>query len=118
MTKILALCAGNSYGRQMAKTFVKSFDPSLEAGTFPAKEARPKAVQVMKEVGLEISDRSPKLVKEFLDEKFITVRDDARQTCPAFLGKVAHRLRYGFVEPANAKGAMKRQPKTSEKSEI
>lgn len=95
----------------MAEVFLKSFDSSLEvysAGTFPAKKVHPKAVQVMKEVGLDISNHSPKLVGDFLDKEFdyvITVCDDARQTCPAFLGKVTHRLHYGFEDPADAKGS-------------
>ncbi len=110
MTKILVLCTGNSCRSQMAEAFLKSFDSSLDvhsAGTFPAKKVHPKSVQVMKEIGLDISKNSPKLVGDFLQDEFdyvITVCDDARQTCPAFLGKVKHRLHYGFEDPADAEG--------------
>lgn len=108
--KILVLCTGNSCRSQMAEGFLKHFDPSLtvySAGTDPAKEVHPKAIKAMNEIGIDISSNSPKLVDEFLKEKFqyvITVCDDANETCPAFIGKVENRLHIGFEDPAKATG--------------
>ena len=35
----------------------------------------------------------------------ITVCDDAKETCPVFLGKVKHRMHFGFEDPSNASGS-------------
>ncbi len=111
MPKILVLCTGNSCRSQMAEGFLKSFDSTLEvysAGTVPSVRVHPKAVQVMKEVGIDISHGYPKKVDEFLHDTFdyvITVCDNAKETCPVFLGKVTHRLHKGFDDPADATGS-------------
>lgn len=109
--KILILCTGNSCRSQMAEGFLKSFDASLEvysAGTNPAAKVHPKAVQVMQEVGIDISANYPKNVDQFLDQSFdyvITVCDHARETCPVFMGKVKEQLHIGFEDPAEATGS-------------
>jgi len=108
--KILILCTGNSCRSQMAEGFLKSFDSRLEvdsAGTNPALQANPFAVAVMDEVGIDISQNKPKSVDLFLSDSFdyvITVCDNARETCPFFLGKVKNRLHMGFEDPADAVG--------------
>lgn len=109
--KILILCTGNSCRSQMAEGFLKSFDPELEvysAGTNPSKQVHPKAVMVMNEVGIDISKNYPKLVDQFLSDSFdyvITVCDNARETCPIFIGEVKNQLHIGFEDPAEATGA-------------
>lgn len=94
----------------MAEGFLKSFDKNIEvysAGTFPASKVHPKAIAVMKELGLDISGGRPKSVDHFLRNEFdyvITVCDNAKETCPVFSGKVRHRLHIGFDDPAGASG--------------
>ncbi|MCF8302890.1 MAG: arsenate reductase ArsC [Bacteroidales bacterium] len=108
--KILILCTGNSCRSQMAEGFLKSFDPNLEvhsAGTMPSRQVHPKAIQVMNEIGIDISNGLPKQVDQFLEKPFnyvITVCDSAKETCPLFTGKVDHRLHIGFDDPAEATG--------------
>ena len=108
--KILILCTGNSCRSQMAEGFLKSFDSYLEvysAGTNPSNQVHPKAILVMKEVGIDLSKNYPKIVDQFLDESFnyvITVCDNAKETCPVFVGKVGKQLHIGFEDPADAKG--------------
>lgn len=108
--KILILCTGNSCRSQMAEGFLKSFDPELEvysAGTNPSDAVHPKAIQVMKEVGIDISGGYPKNVDQFLDQSFdyvITVCDNAKETCPVFMGDVKEQLHIGFEDPAEATG--------------
>ncbi|KUO63487.1 protein tyrosine phosphatase [bacterium BRH_c32] len=108
--KILILCTGNSCRSQMAEEFLKSFDPELEvysAGTNPSKQVHPKAIQVMKEVGIALSKNYPKLVDQFITDPFdyvITVCDNAKETCPVFIGKVGKQLHIGFDDPAEATG--------------
>ena len=94
----------------MAEGFLKSFDPKWEvysAGTKPAGQVHPKAIQVMKERSIDLSSHRPKMVDQFLDESFdyvITVCDNAKETCPVFVGRVKHRLHIGFDDPAEATG--------------
>jgi len=109
--KILILCTGNSCRSQMAEGFLKSFDKKWEvfsAGTEPSDRVHPKAVQVMKEIGIDISNNFPKSVDKFLNEAFdyvITVCGGANESCPTFAGKVNNRLHIGFDDPAEATGS-------------
>jgi arsenate reductase len=95
----------------MANGFLQSFDSNItvcSAGTQPATQVNPKAIKVMEEVGIDISHHIPTLVDEYIDEEWdfvITVCDDANETCPAFLGKVKHRLHIGFEDPSHASGS-------------
>jgi len=108
--KILILCTGNSCRSQMAEGFLKMFDRDLEvysAGTKPAEKVNQNAVQVMREVGIDISSHYPKDVEQFINQSFdyvITVCDNAKETCPVFIGKVGKQLHIGFEDPAEAKG--------------
>ena len=108
--RVLVLCTGNSARSQMAAAFLKSFDARLDvysAGTAPAPRINPHAVQVMREVGIDISGGAPKSVKRFVNQSFdyvITVCDDADKNCPNFTGKVGKRLHIGFIDPAKATG--------------
>ena len=108
--KVLILCTGNSCRSQMAHGFLQSFNKNIEvrsAGTEPATQVNQKAVQVMKEVGIDISHHSPKMVGQYLNEEWdyvITVCDHANETCPLFSGKVKHRLHIGFEDPSHATG--------------
>jgi arsenate reductase len=94
----------------MAEGFLKSFDKNLEvysAGTKPAEKVNPNAIKVMNEVGIDLSSNYPKLVDQFLNETFdfvITVCDNAKETCPVFIGKVGKQLHIGFEDPADATG--------------
>jgi arsenate reductase len=95
----------------MAQGFLKSFDDKIEvesAGTQPASKVNLNAVKVMGETGIDISKNSPKSVDEFLNNEWdyvITVCDDAKEICPVFLGKVKHRMHFGFEDPSNASGS-------------
>ncbi len=94
----------------MAEGFLKSFDPNLEvfsAGTKPSSQVHPKAIKVMKEIGIDLSKKAPKNIEQFLNKSFdyvITVCDNAKETCPVFLGKVGKQLHIGFEDPAEAFG--------------
>ena len=108
--KVLILCTGNSCRSQMAEGFLQSFDKNIEvhsAGTVPVKQVNPKAVKVMAEAGIDISSHYPKLVDKYINDEWdyvITVCDDAKETCPVFIGKVKTRLHLGFEDPSHTKG--------------
>ena len=94
----------------MAEGFLNAFNSGMEvysAGTHPSTEVHPLAVEVMKEMNIDLSHHHPKSVDRFLGSEFdyvITVCGGAKESCPAFTGKVKHRLHIGFDDPAEAKG--------------
>lgn len=108
--KILILCTGNSCRSQMAHGILQSLDSRLKvasAGTEPAKMVNPKAIEVMSEIGLDISNHKPEIVDTYLNDEWdyvITVCGGANEACPAFMGKVKHRLHIGFDDPSHATG--------------
>jgi len=76
------------------------------AGTV-ASFVRPPAIEVMTEIGIDISRYRSKALDEFLDSPFdyvITVCDHAGANCPIFPG-VAKRIHWSFDDPAEAKGS-------------
>jgi arsenate reductase (thioredoxin) len=109
--RILILCTGNSCRSQMAEGFLKSFDSSLEvfsAGTRPAYRVSSKAVLVMKEAGIDISENTPQSVDRYTEESFdyvLTVCNNAKESCPVFTGKVKNKIHMGFEDPAEAEGS-------------
>jgi len=67
----------------------------------------PRAIQVMKEDGVDISSHTSKDVDQFIRQKFdyiITVCDNAKEHCPFFPGQ-AERIHWSFEDPAAATGA-------------
>ncbi|MGF1587282.1 MAG: arsenate reductase ArsC, partial [Bacteroidales bacterium] len=96
--KILILCTGNSCRSQMAHGFLQSFDERLmvrSAGTEASGKLNEKAVVAMKEIGFDISHHTSDSVDKYLGEEWdyvVTVCGGANENCPAFLGKVKHRL--------------------------
>ena len=109
--KILILCTGNSCRSQMAHGFLQSFDSNItvcSAGTEASGRLNEKAVQVMNEIGIDISHHTSDSVEKYLDQEWdyvITVCGGANENCPAFLGKVKHRLHIGFDDPSHALGS-------------
>lgn len=95
----------------MAQGFLQSFDPDLvvrSAGTAASGRLNPKAVEVMKEVGIDITHHTSDPVDKYLNEDWdyiITVCGGANENCPVFPGKVNHRLHIGFEDPSDAIGS-------------
>jgi len=108
--RILILCTGNSCRSQMAEGFLNSFDQRISAfsaGTNPSEKVHPKAIQVMSEIDIDISHGKPENVNKYIEQSFdyvITVCDNARETCPVFIGDVKEQLHIGFEDPAEVTG--------------
>jgi arsenate reductase len=109
--KVLFLCTGNSCRSQMAEGWAKHLKAdrieAFSAGTEPhGMNAR--AVEVMREAGVDISGHHSKHVDELANVAFdyvVTVCDHANETCPIFPGKT-RRIHVGFDDPPRlAKGA-------------
>lgn len=108
--KVLILCTGNSCRSQMAHGFLQSFAPTwtvASAGTEASGKLNAKAVEVMKELGVDISHHTSDSVEKYLCEEWdyvITVCGGANESCPTFTGKVKHRLHIGFDDPSETIG--------------
>jgi arsenate reductase len=75
------------------------------AGVSPSS-VRPEAIEVMREIGIDISNHWSKSVEEFTGKQFdyvITVCDNAREHCPVFPGH-AKLIHWSFDDPAAAPG--------------
>mgnify|MGYP000096559979 FL=1 len=108
--KVLILCTGNSCRSQMAHGFLQSFDPNItvcSAGTEASGKLNHKAVAAMKEIDIDISHHTSDSVEKYLNDEWdyvITVCGGANESCPAFIGKVNHRIHIGFDDPSHAVG--------------
>ena len=108
--RVLILCTGNSARSQMAEGLLRHdagerFDVE-SAGTKPS-HVRPEAIAAMMEVGVDIGAHRSKHVDEFDGQRFdyvITVCDNAKESCPVFLG-TAKRLHHSFADPAALDGS-------------
>ena len=112
MTKptVLILCTGNSCRSHMAEGILRQTAGDLfdvhSAGSNPAGYVHPKAIEALKEIGIDISGHRSKHMDEFLDRNIdtvITVCGNADQACPMFPGQ-ANRYHWGFDDPAHATG--------------
>ena len=107
--KILFLCTGNSCRSQMAEGFAHQIGwDAYSAGTKPEIQVNPFAINVMAEIGIDISHHTPEPISKYLDENFdivATVCDHARETCPVFTGVSDRQIHNGFIDPADATGS-------------
>lgn len=107
--KILVLCTGNSCRSQMAEGYLKKFTvdkAEIFSAGIEAHGVNPKAISVMKEDGIDISNQTSNIINEYAGIDFdfiITVCDNAKENCPFFPSK-AKQLHYNFPDPAKAKG--------------
>lgn len=107
---ILILCTGNSCRSHLAEGILRAAAGDIldvqSAGSKPAGYVHPMAVQVMSEIGIDISRHRSKHMNEFLEqevETVVTVCGNADQVCPMFPGQV-NRHHWGFDDPAHAEG--------------
>jgi arsenate reductase len=112
---VLILCTGNSCRSHIAEGILREAVGDLldvrSAGSKPAGYVHPKAIEVMKEIGIDISGHRSKHLDEFLGEDVetvITVCGNADQACPMFPGQV-NRHHWGFDDPAHATGTVEEQ---------
>jgi arsenate reductase len=109
--KVLILCTGNSCRSQMAEGLINArLAPGFEAvsaGTKPSGYVHPKAIEVMNESGIDLSQNLSKSTDEFRGQYFdyvITVCDSAKENCPVWLDKAGLKTHIGFDDPAEATG--------------
>src|SRR5947209_5307004 len=107
---VLILCTGNSCRSHLAEGILRHAAGDLmevhSAGSKPAGYVHPMAVQVLQEIGIDISAHTSKHMNDFLDGEVttvITVCGNADQACPMFPRQV-NRYHWGFYDPAHAEG--------------
>ena len=108
---ILILCTGNSCRSHMAEGILRAVvGESAEvasAGSDPAGYVHPMAIEVMNEIGIDISAHTSKHLDVFLQREghtVITVCGNADQACPIFPGQ-AEKHHWPFDDPAKATGS-------------
>ena len=108
--RVLILCTGNSCRSHLAEGLLRKFAGDLlevaSAGSKPAGYVHPVAIEVMREIGVDIRQHTSKHMNEFLNrqvETVITVCSNADQACPLFPGQV-NRHHWPFDDPAHATG--------------
>jgi arsenate reductase len=106
---VLFLCTHNSARSQMAEGLLRARYGGryevVSAGT-EATEVRPLAVEVMDEIGVDLSGHTSKAIDALGDRPFdvvVTVCDDAREACPHLPARKAN-LHEGFEDPSAATG--------------
>lgn len=109
--KVLILCTGNSCRSHMAEGLLRHDAGDLfevfSAGAKPAGYVHPRAIEVMAELGIDLSTHTSKHLDQFLAagiDTVITVCDHANEACPVFPG-AAHRHHWGFEDPPKAQRA-------------
>jgi arsenate reductase len=90
--------------RERAKKSDIDFD--IVSAGIETHGVNPRAIKVMKDIGIDISHHTSNNVKEYLDRNFdyiITVCDNAAENCPIFPGS-GTRIHWSFNDPAKAEG--------------
>lgn len=106
---VLVLCTGNSCRSQMAEGYLKHFagdKANIYSAGIETHGVNPKAIETMKEDGIDISQHTSNHVEEYNKIAFdyiITVCDHAREQCPVF-PSTAIKLHQNFPDPAKATG--------------
>jgi arsenate reductase len=107
---VLILCTGNSCRSHLAEGVLRHAAGDLldvvSAGSRPAGYVHPLAIEVMREIGIDLSSHTSKHLQAFTSreiETVITVCGNADQACPVFPGQV-NRHHWPFEDPAHATG--------------
>ena len=106
---ILILCTGNSCRSQLAEGYLRHFSgehAKIYSAGIETHGVNPRAIAVMKEDGLDISNHTSNHVDEYAHIDFdylITVCDHAKEACPYFPTK-ATKFHHNFPDPAKASG--------------
>ncbi|HEY0262162.1 MAG TPA: arsenate reductase ArsC [Chitinophagales bacterium] len=109
MKKILVLCTGNSCRSQMTQGYLQHFagnKAKVYSAGVETHGVNPKAIEVMKEDGIDISNHTSNNIDEYRDIDFdfvITVCDNAKERCP-FFPTTAKKFHQNFPDPSKATG--------------
>ena len=109
MKNILVLCTGNSCRSQIAEGYLQYFagdKAQVYSAGIETHGVNPKAIQVMAEDHIDISQHTSNNVDEYTGIPFdyvVTVCDNAKENCPYLPGNFK-RFHFNFPDPAKAQG--------------
>jgi arsenate reductase (thioredoxin) len=102
--KILFVCVENAGRSQMAEGFFRKYAPSgyepQSAGTKPIDMVNPLAIEVMMEIGIDISSQQPKMISDSLiqqSSRIVNMGCMDKESCPALF--VQNVLDWGIPDP-------------------
>lgn len=107
--KILVLCTGNSCRSQIAEGYLRHFagdKAEIYSAGIETHGVNARAVETMKEDGIDISNQTSNNIDEYRNIDFdfvITVCDNAKERCP-FFPTTAKKFHQNFSDPAKATG--------------
>jgi arsenate reductase len=107
--KILVLCTGNSCRSQIAEGYLRHFangNAEVYSAGVETHGVNPKAIAIMQEDSIDISNHTSNNIDEYYDIDFdfvITVCDNAKERCPFFPTK-AKKFHHNFSDPSKATG--------------
>lgn len=110
--RVLILCTGNSARSQMAEGLLRHEGGeafAVESAGIEPSFVRSEAIEVMREIGIDISSHRSKSIDEFTAEPFdcvITVCDNAKQNCPVVPG-ASRQIHWSLPDPAAVGGDIK-----------
>lgn len=107
--RILVLCTHNSARSQMCEGWLRhqaavaGLDAEVHSAGTIATKVRSEAIQVMREVGIDISSHTSKALEDLPDalafDVVLTVCDAANEACPVFPAATT-RLHVSFPDPS------------------
>lgn len=107
--RILVLCTGNSCRSQMAEGYLRHFSKEraiVYSAGVETHGVNPKAIEIMKEDGIDISRHTSNNIDEYRNIDFdfvITVCDNAKERCP-FFPTTAQKVHQNFSDPSKVVG--------------
>jgi arsenate reductase len=110
MKTVLFLCSHNSARSQIAEGLLRSLGGNkfeVYSAGLEKTFVRPQAIQVMQEIGIDISKQTSKTLAQYLNNRFdevITVCDQADKACPIF-PNAKNRRHWSFPDPSRAAGS-------------
>jgi arsenate reductase len=104
MSTVLFVCLQNAGRSQMSQALLEQAadgkHTALSAGTTPAQHLHPEVVEVMREVGIDLSDRKPQLLtREMAERADIVVTMGCGDQCPFIPGK--HYVDWQLPDPSD-----------------
>ncbi|HEX2809666.1 MAG TPA: arsenate reductase ArsC [Kineosporiaceae bacterium] len=89
---VLFVCVHNAGRSQMAAGFLTALAAGAvearSAGSLPAEQVDPAVVEAMREVGIDISEQTPKvLTTDAVQASDVVITMGCGDTCPVFLGR-------------------------------
>jgi arsenate reductase len=107
--RVIFVCSHNSARSQMAEGMLRSWGGDafeVHSAGIEAGGLRPEAIEVMDEIGIDISEQRSKTLDQYVAQPFdwvITVCDTARDNCPVFPG-AADSAHWGVDDPSEVTG--------------